>query len=57
MADFRLADTVDAPESLFNPIGIPRKVVIHHEMGPLQIDTLSGRIRSQQHLDFGIVFE
>jgi hypothetical protein len=57
VADFGLADTVDAAKALFQPVGVPRQVVIDHQVGALEVDALAGRIGGQQHLDFGVVLE
>ena len=57
MADFRLADAVDAAESLFQPVGVPRQVIVDHQVGALKVDALPGRIGCQQHLNLGIVPE
>ena len=57
VAHFRLADTVDAAESLLNAVGIPRQIVVHHQVGALKVDALAGGIGSHQHLYLGIVFE
>ena len=57
MTDFRLADAVDATKTLLNAIGIPRQVIIDHQVGPLQIDAFAGGIGGQQNLHFGIVLE
>ena len=34
---FCLADTVDAPEALLQPVRVPRQIVIHHQMRALEI--------------------
>ncbi len=39
MAHLRLVDAVDTTEALLDPIRVPRQVVVHHEMGSLQVDT------------------
>ena len=44
MADFGLADAVDAPEPLFQAIWIPGQVVVDHQMRPLQVDSFASRI-------------
>ncbi|MFN7871775.1 MAG: hypothetical protein ACK5QQ_06200 [Cyanobacteriota bacterium] len=47
MADLLLADPVDAPEALLQPVGVPGQVVIHHQVCPLQVHALPGRIVGQ----------
>ena len=49
MADFGLADAVDAPKSLFQTIWIPGQVVVDHQMRPLQVDSFASRIGSQEN--------
>ena len=49
MADLRLADTVDTAKALFQPVGIPRQVVVDHEVGVLQVDAFPGGICGDQH--------
>ena len=48
VADLSLADAVDASEALFDAVGVPGQVVVHHEMGALQVETLAGRVRRDQ---------
>ena len=36
VADFGLADAIDAAEALLDPVGIPGQVVIDHQVGALQ---------------------
>src|SRR6266699_7337308 len=38
VAYFRLTDTVDAPEPLFDPVRVPRHIVVHHQVRPLEVD-------------------
>ena len=45
MADFGLADAVDAAEALFNPVRIPGQVVVDHEMrAALKVHAFAGGI-------------
>ena len=45
MADFGLADAVDAAEALFNPIRIPGQIVVDHKMrAALKVHTFAGGI-------------
>ena len=57
VADFCLADTVDAAKALLQAIGIPRQVVVHHQVGALKVDALPRSVRGEQHLDIGVVKE
>ena len=57
MADLRLADAMDAPEALLQAVGVPRQVIVHHQVGALQVDAFAGGVRSQQHLCFRVVQE
>ena len=57
MADLGLADAVNASEPLFEPVRVPRQVVVHHQMGALEIDAFAGGVGRQQDLHFGIVPE
>ena len=57
MADFGLADPVNAAESLLDAVRVPRQVVIDHQVRALEIDALAGSIGRQQHLNDGVVLE
>ena len=57
MADLRLADAVDAAEALLEAVGVPGQVVVHHEMGALEVDPLAGRVGSEQQLRLRVVQE
>ena len=57
VANLSLADAVDAAETLFQTIRIPWQVVVHHEVGALEIDTFAGCVGGKQNLDFRIVPE
>src|SRR5277367_6319366 len=57
MADICLADTVDASKSLFEPIWIPRQVIIHHQVRSLEINTFARRVRGNQYLSVYVLFE
>ena len=47
-----LADAVNAPEALLQPGRVPRKVVVDHEVGALQVDALASGVggHQDQHL-------
>src|SRR6266550_8252019 len=49
----RLADAVDAPEALLDAVGVPRHIVVHHKVRPLEVDPFTRRVRRQKHLYFG----
>ena len=57
MTDLGLADAVDTTETLLQPVGVPGQVIVDHQVGALQVDTLSGRIRGEQDLHLGVVLE
>ena len=57
VADLGLADAVDAAEALLDAVGVPRQIVVHHQVGTLQVDALARRVGGQQHLHLGIVPE
>lgn len=48
---------MDAPEALFDPIGIPRQVVIHHQVCSLQVESLAGRVGGQKDLAVAVFGE
>src|SRR5207302_10314920 len=45
VAYLRLTDTMNAAEALLKTIGVPWKVVVHHEMRALEVDAFAGGIR------------
>src|SRR3990170_6636870 len=57
VAHLGLADSVNPPEPLLDAIGVPWKVVIHHQVRPLQVDPLACRIGGEEHLHLRIVPE
>ncbi len=48
MADLRLADAVNTAKPLFQPVRIPWQVVVHHQVGALEVDALARGIRREQ---------
>ena len=52
----RLADPVDASEALFQTVGVPRQIVIDHQVRALRLMP-SPRRRRKQYLHLGVVFE
>ena len=57
MADLPLANAVDAPKALFEAVGVPGQVVIHHQVRPLQVHAFPCGVVGKQHHNFGIVHE
>src|SRR5438128_1850903 len=54
MANLLLADTVNAPEPLLKAVGIPRQIVVHHQVGALEIDPFTSGVGGNQHPDFRV---
>jgi CheY-like chemotaxis protein len=48
---------LDAAETLFKSVGIPRQIVIHHQVSTLKIDAFACGVGGQQHLHLGVVLE
>src|ERR1700730_12590296 len=42
---------MDAAHALFQPIGVPRNVVVEHDVAALEIDALASGLRCDEHLD------
>ena len=57
VADLRLPDSMDAPEPLLDAVGVPGEVVIHHQVGALQVDALGSCVRRQEDLHARVVPE
>ena len=57
MADLGLADAMDAAKTLFESIGVPWQVVVHHQIGILQVDTFTCRIGGDQDQYIRVVAE
>ena len=57
VADLRLADAVDATEPLLQPVGVPRQVVVDHQVRALQVDAFAGGVGRDEHLDERVVPE
>ena len=57
MADFGLSDTVDTAKPLFQPVRIPGKVIVDHQVGALQVDTFTSRISSNQDTHVFVLLE
>jgi hypothetical protein len=43
-----LADAVDATEALLQPVRVPRQVVVHHEVGDLEVEAHARRVGGGQ---------
>ena len=54
VADLLLANAVDAPEALFEAVGIPRQVVVHHQVSVLKVDAFTGGIRGDEDADLWV---
>ena len=57
VTDFRLSDPMDATETLLQPVGIPRQVVVDREMGTLEVDAFTGSIGRRQNLNLWIMLK
>jgi hypothetical protein len=57
VANLRLANTVDAAEPLLQAVGVPRQVVVDHQIGALQVDALPCCVGGKQYLHVWIVPE
>ena len=45
------------PKRCSSAVGVPRQVVVDHQVGALEVDALAGGIRGKQHLHLGVVLE
>jgi hypothetical protein len=54
MTDLLLANAVDAPETLFETVRIPRQVVIDHEIGVLEVHAFTGSIGGEEDTGVGV---
>ncbi len=57
VARLGLADPVDPPEPLLDPVRVPGQVVVDHQVGALEVDALARRIGRDEDDDRGIVLE
>ena len=55
VADLPLQESVNPAEALLDPVGVPREIVIYHQVGPLEIYTLSRSISGDKNIDVRIV--
>ena len=51
VADFGLANAVDATKALFQAVWVPGQVVVDHEVGVLQVDAFAGGIGGNEDED------
>ena len=49
-----LAETIDAPDALLYPHGVPRHVVVDQGAAELEIQALGGGIRTQQNIGLSV---
>ena len=57
MADLGLPDTVDTTETLFKTVGVPRQIIVDHQMRPLEVDTFACRVSSDENADILVLLE
>ena len=57
VADLGLTDPVDATEALFDPVRVPREVVIDHEVGTLEVQPFPGGVGGDEDADVGVLGE
>jgi hypothetical protein len=57
VAHLGLADPVDATEPLLEAVGVPRQVIVDHQVSPLEVDAFAGGVRGQEYADFRVVLE
>ena len=57
MTDFRLTDSVDASEALLQSIGVPREILVDHQVRALKVDALCSGVGGNQNLNVGVVQE
>ena len=56
-ADLLLADAVDAAEALLDAVGVPRQVVVDHQVRGLQVQALAGGVGGEQDLAVAVLGE
>ena len=57
MTDLRLTDTVDTTKTLLESVGVPRQVVVNHQMRSLEVDAFPGGVRGNQDADVFVLSE
>ena len=55
VADFRLADAVDAAKPLLDAVRIPRQIVVHHQVRALEIDAFARGVGGEENLHVLVV--
>ena len=56
-ADLLLADAVDAAEALLDAVGVPRQVVVDHQVRGLQVEAFAGGVGGEQDLAVAVLGE
>ena len=56
-ADLFLADAVDAAEALLDAVGVPRQVVVDHQVRGLQVQAFAGSVGGEQDLAVAVLGE
>ena len=54
MTNLLLTDAVDATETLFEAVWVPRQVVVHHQVGVLEVNAFTGGIGRNKNAYFGV---
>ena len=57
MAHLGLADTVDAAETLLDAVRVPRKIIVDHQVGTLEVDSLTCGVSRKKDADLGVELE
>src|SRR5262249_22324178 len=57
MTHLSLPNSVNSSESLFDSVGVPRQVIINHQVTALQVDALSSSISRYEKFYFPVLGE
>ncbi|HLT37652.1 MAG TPA: hypothetical protein VK034_15270, partial [Enhygromyxa sp.] len=57
MTDLLLTDSVDSAEALLEPVGVPRQVIVDHQVRALKVDAFAGGVVGDEHEHVGVVHE
>src|SRR5437773_1839053 len=57
LGDLRLADAMNPPEPLLQPVRVPGEVVINHQVSALEVDALASRIGCHEDFDVRLALE
>ena len=57
VALFTLTDTVNTAKSLLQPVGIPRQIIVHHQVSTLKVDAFTGCIGRNEDGHLGVISE